>query len=69
MAESQSAAFKHCSQYHIIYRNNLLSFVKHIKVKESPSKMLKISTVYSSVYVLPQSDHFAYNTNSETYQD
>ena len=47
----------------------MLLFVKHIKVKESPSKMLQILTVYSSVYFLPQSDLFAYNKKSETYQD
>ena len=28
--------------YHIIYQNNFLSFVKHIKDKDSPSKMLKL---------------------------
>ena len=27
--------------YHIIYQNNFLSFVKHIKDKGSPHKMLK----------------------------
>ena len=43
-----------------------MSFVGHIEVKESPSKILKL-TVYSSVYFLPQNDLFAYNTRSGSF--
>ena len=43
-----------------------MSFVGHIKVKESPSKMLKL-IVYLSVFFLPQSDLFAYNTRPESF--
>ena len=44
-----------------------MSFVGHIEVKESPSKILKLLTVYSSVYFLPQNDLFAYNTRSGSF--
>ena len=55
--------------YHIIYQNTFLSFVKHIKDKDSPNKMLKLA-VYSSVYFLPQSVFFLHITQDQkTFQD
>ena len=47
-----------------------MSFVGHIEVKESPSKISKLINCifcYSSVYFLRQNDGFAYNTSSGSF--
>ena len=49
-----------------------MSFVGHMEVKESPSKILKLINCifcYSSVYFLRQNDRFAYSTDQEAFQD
>ena len=71
--EPHSAAFKYCSQCHVIYQNKLYIICRTYQSQGKSKKDIEIHqlTVYSaSVYFLPQNDLFAYNkSDQEASQD